>query len=383
MSAPSSPQDKKGLYAPRFGANSLYDYLRPIWNTKRIVNETCMSVGEEAMPLLYAPSRILSVQSYNLDTTYQEGVDYEVCEGKLVRLPQGNIPYFALEEYYIPAPNNEWIKLKVEPSKAWRYLPDREYLYFGESDTFTSRQVVVTYETQDAWCGFVPEDSAHLFPRTHAKLKSGEGLHILFYGDSITYGCNASGVSEKEKPLPQMPGYGGLVATFLKETYGCPITYTNTAVCGHNSRQGLDEVESRVIAHAPDLVVLAFGANDRAPFTLAEHETCAREMITRIHAALPNTEILLVSPITPNPEIEWWCGEQHTEFWKGHKRLAEEFPFVAQANVTLLHLDVLKRKRYFDLTGNNVNHPTDFLHRIYAQTVLAAILGNGYTALYE
>ena len=376
-------QRDKAIYAPRFGAYSLYEYLRPLWNTQVIVNETCMAVGEEAMPLLYSPSRILSVQSYNLDVTYQEGVDYEVTEKGLARVPTGTIPHFTLEEYYIPEPNDEWVKLKVEPSKAWRYIPTREYLYFGESDTFTSRQVAVTYETEEAWNGFVPEDSSHLLPRAIEKLESGEGLHILFYGDSITHGCNASGVSEREKPMPQMPGYGGLVSDYLREVYGCPVTYTNTAVCGHSSTQGLEELEQRVISYAPDVVILAFGANDRPPFTLEQHEENMRNMIRRIHEALPDAEILLVSPMSPNPEIVWWFAEPHVQFWEGEKHLTEEFPFVAQANMTLLHLDILKHKRYFDMTGNNVNHPTDFLQRVYAQVVLTAILGKRYLEMYE
>jgi len=35
-------------------------------------------------------------------------------------------------------------------------------------------------------------------------------------------------------------------------------------------------------------------------------------------------------------------------------------------------------KRYYDMTGNNVNHPNDFLVRAYAQAVLTAISGADY-----
>jgi hypothetical protein len=30
----------------------------------------------------------------------------------------------------------------------------------------------------------------------------------------------------------------------------------------------------------------------------------------------------------------------------------------------------MKKKRFSDLSGNNVNHPNDFSHRVYAQVIV-------------
>ena len=35
-------------------------------------------------------------------------------------------------------------------------------------------------------------------------------------------------------------------------------------------------------------------------------------------------------------------------------------------------------KKFEDLNSNSINHPNDFVHRIYAQTVLTTLLGNKY-----
>ena len=43
------------------------------------------------------------------------------------------------------------------------------------------------------------------------------------------------------------------------------------------------------------------------------------------------------------------------------------------------HADILTRKRYYDGTSNNVNHPNDFICRLYAQTILYTLCGD-YTA---
>lgn len=37
--------------------------------------------------------------------------------------------------------------------------------------------------------------------------------------------------------------------------------------------------------------------------------------------------------------------------------------------MTDMHTHLLRLKRYWDMTGNNINHPNDFLARVYAQVV--------------
>ena len=51
--------------------------------------------------------------------------------------------------------------------------------------------------------------------------------------------------------------------------------------------------------------------------------------------------------------------------------------FVAKANENIALADVAKawklfltRKNFYDLTGNGVNHPNDYGHRIYASVIL-------------
>ena len=56
--------------------------------------------------------------------------------------------------------------------------------------------------------------------------------------------------------------------------------------------------------------------------------------------------------------------------------LAAEYGSAAElARITSMHQTLLKRKHFYDMTGNNINHPNDFLARIYAQTLLAVITG--------
>ena len=52
-----------------------------------------------------------------------------------------------------------------------------------------------------------------------------------------------------------------------------------------------------------------------------------------------------------------------------------ESPQTAVADVWSVASYMLQTKRYCDITGNHVNHPNDFMVRIYAQ-VVDALLGS-------
>lgn len=66
----SAPHDddlaERGDWMP-YDSYSLETWLRPVWHTREMYNETVLFVGEEdEAPLLYRPSEIRSVRSYGL-----------------------------------------------------------------------------------------------------------------------------------------------------------------------------------------------------------------------------------------------------------------------------------------------------------------------------
>ena len=73
----------------------------------------------------------------------------------------------------------------------------------------------------------------------------------------------------------------------------------------------------------------------------------------------------------PNPDAKNFYKNQYLF----HDALVEqcEKEGVAVVNMTGMHASLLEKKRYADMTGNNVNHPNDYLARVYAQTLLQTI----------
>ena len=49
-------------------------------------------------------------------------------------------------------------------------------------------------------------------------------------------------------------------------------------------------------------------------------------------------------------------------------------PGIVLADMTSIWDALLKRKSFYDLTGNGVNHPNDFGHMIYARSLLALLI---------
>lgn len=349
-------------------------YLKPFWYTREIYHETVMFVGEDdEARLLYDADEILSVLNYGLNVSYEEGSDWTYRNGIFKRTVSSAIPYWQLDEYYRTEPDAYTIG--VDKSKLTVSLEGDRYLKYGEQDTFTKKQIAVTYTHSEPWEGPVPAGKSDRLPNALAKIKGGETVNLLFYGDSISTGCNASGTAQGGNVSPFAPSFPEMVCTYLKERYRADVICENTAVGGKNTAWGQQNLDSAVIAHEPDLVVIGFGMNDRAT-AVETYSAGIEDMIVRIRRALPSAEIVLLATMLPNYEADAnWFGNQES-FASALLALEAAYPFVAVANVTEMHRALFEAgKRYRDVTGNNINHPNDFVVRLYAQVILKTMLG--------
>lgn len=353
----------------------LKSYLKPFWMGNTVENETFMFVGEaDRGVFLYKPKKILSVKDYYLEKDFVLNEDY-LIEGRSFRRSGEKIPYWKEDEYYCD--RFEIYKIGAKKEICERFGGQR-FLKYGEGNTFTQKQIAVSYTHEDGWNGPVPVGKSEKFACALKKIKSGETCRFLFYGDSITTGCNASGTPQGGMTSPFMPPFPELIRMYLNDEFSAKIESVNTAVGGMDTAWGLENVEERVIAYKPDLVFLAFGMNDpKTP--IEQYASMIRETIEKIHTALPQTEILTISSILPNDEAdgEWFANQRlfHQELTK----IEEEYSFVGTANVTEMQEYILKTgKRYRDMTANNINHPNDFGHRLYAQVILTTLLGQEF-----
>src|SRR5262249_45570825 len=116
----------------------------------------------------------------------------------------------------------------------------------------------------------------------------------------------------------------------------------------------------------------AYGMNDVGYASATHFSGCIERMMQQIRQAVPAVEFVLVAPMLPHPEWDYPVPGRIEEYRDGLAQLCGKG--VVLADVTSLWSALLARKSTYDLSGNGINHPNDFGHRLYAQTILALLV---------
>ena len=339
--------------------------LMPCWTADTVHGETLMAVerqdGRREARLLLAPSEIVRVETATGVTVFREGRDY-TCEGNLLHLPPGSrIPCVTMDALTPPADQEglpSFIRLRGRPDRG---------LLFSETGVFHKQQICVTYRhtnTDVAW--FTPRGGD--LPRTRIRLANGDPLVLGVSGDSIALGANAS---KCMRLAPYHPPFAEWVTAALASRSRGTVSLVNRAVGGWTSAQGL-EAAGELAALKPDLVIIAYGMNDNVQLEADEFQANVRGIVDRIRGRNPDAEFVLVSGMCGNPDWELIRPDRFLPFRDALLDLRE--PGIVCADITSIWIELMQRKRFIDLTGNGVNHPNDFVHRLYAHVILDVLL---------
>jgi lysophospholipase L1-like esterase len=313
--------------------------------------------------LLFPATRIVRLTSADRTKTYEAGRDFKLEEDGVVSLPErSQIPFKTVEQLYP-------LMTSQEPKIRGKRGDESRGILFGEGSFYHGLQVEAVSEAKDAkWNGPRPKPAAEALPRLTARLKAKQPVHILVCGDSISAGGNASKVT---KASPGCPAYPELVAGSLQRATGSEVKLTNVAVGGWTSDQGLKQAqEDRPARDKPDLVIIAFGMNDVGRRDAARYKRNIEGIIGEVRKESADAEFLLVATMLSNSE--WFLPMDQFPLYRD-ALLELQGPGIAVADMTSMWSELLKRKSFYDLTGNGVNHPNDFGHLVYAQVIFAAL----------
>lgn len=342
--------------------------LQPPWVSAVIDRESTILLqakgGEPAIGrLAFVADEILNVRSADGKQTFTLGKDFQLGPDKktIVFPATTTFPVIKASELYVPTGSPDSYKHRVGN-------PDQSLMYHKGS-WFHDRQIEVTYRRPEVeWSAAKPILAAGVLPRTMSRLREGKPLTLGVSGDSISAGGDASGMW---KFAPLMPAFPELVAAQLQQSYNAPITLKNRAVGGWSIANGNSDLD-KLLEEKPHLIIVAYGMNDvgrRNPGWFKEQN---KTFIDRVHAAAPETELILVAPMLGNAE---WV---HTprEMFAAYRDVLKELtgPGIALADVTAVWTELLKNKHDLDLIGNGLNHPNDCGHRLYAQTILGLLV---------
>ena len=343
------------------------DLLRPFWLGDTVRGESVLFIrdeqtGEAKASVLFPIEKVVAVQTSAGDVTYEQGRDYAWKKGsRQIVLPAGSrIISKTPTDLRRPAGTQKY---------ALTHRDGQGEILFAAGLEYAELQTGITYQhAASEWKTPLPKFDEKALPRTVQRLKNKQPLSIVVLGDSISTGLNASAVG---KGPPFQPGYPELIRRHLAETYHTEVTLTNLSVGGTDTKWGLTQLD-KVAEARPHLVILAFGMNDSAGRPADEYQANTRAMIAGIRQKLPDAEFILVASMLGNPN---WTRLKHELFPQYRDALAKLCePGIALADVTSIWSGFHALKQDWDQTGNGVNHPNDFGHRVYAQVITALLI---------
>jgi acyl-CoA thioesterase I len=339
--------------------------LQPFWRSETMHGESVLFIqgndGGARAKLLFTPTKIIQVASSSGEVVYEAGKDFVWQSGSNeIVLPAGSrIVWKGPQDLRRPAKSQKY---------ALTHRDGNGEILFGATHEYHDMQTLVTYEHEPAaWKGPAPSFASKELPKTIQLLGQKKPLKIALLGDSISTGCNASGWA---KVAPHQPPYQDLLVLHLEATYGAKVRLENVAVGGTSTDWGVANI-GKVIDARSDLVILAFGMNDSSGRPAKDFQANIQKMIVAVKKAQPNAEVILIATMLGNKDWVALKQELFPQYRDGLASLCE--PGVALADMTSIWAELLKHKQDWDLTGNGVNHPNDFGHRVYAQ-VLSALL---------
>jgi lysophospholipase L1-like esterase len=203
-------------------------------------------------------------------------------------------------------------------------------------------------------------------------------INIVGFGDSITQAI--INLNEQERWL-------SLLHQSLRQKFPeYDFTVVNSGVGGNTSREGLARIETDVIAHRPDIVLVEFGGNDAVDeelrhVTLEEFKT----NLAKIHQIVTRKTSARVVMLTFTPVINEWHAFCSHDLYKelGMDGYVEQYrkitrDFAAENHLPLIDIDLALRAA-MKKDGNDVHIQKDGVHltasgcRILAEAIFPGL----------
>ncbi|MBO4303870.1 MAG: SGNH/GDSL hydrolase family protein [Lentisphaeria bacterium] len=342
----------------------------PLWNAESLLvsAESFLFIDQKSVRTLFPAKRILKLYSPYTGKRYEEGKDF--CF-----LPGSDRIFLTENSSITPFPES---RLHPDPEKSV-FFPEKganaivggvdgKPVFFDERDLFAKMRLEADYEALPGTVFPVPplRKEGHL-PRFASLLREKRDLRIFLIGDSISFGSNATG---KIDVPPYQPSYGELFAQELEKRTGAKVAFQNFAIGGTGCKDAFS-LEEKWLFPPCDLLMVAYGMNDFARMDEKEYGQTLRRIGEKKHALDRDCEILFLSSMSGNPLWGRTPPEKAESFAKEAAVLASEEKHCGYADIYSFWQEILKKKSFYDLTGNGVNHPNDYGYRVYLTVLLA------------
>jgi acyl-CoA thioesterase-1 len=345
--------ETRTIYAPLIGITAaiVASGCATVGATKssQVWVESCVFVGQAPVSLTFVPAPSKRI---NLRNTYLNGPDsveftlgrdylIDQADGTLRRTGNSRIPDF-----------QQNILFGQENFDHSKFPGFGNQKFFVFADYVPATRVSWPIQTNEAW----------KLQRTLERLRNGQTVRVVAFGDSITAGGDAT--------KPEYIFWERWAQSLRLKYPQASIESINGATGGDTTIQGLNRLQEKVLKIQPDLVLIGFGMNDHNinSVSIPNFEKNLETLIERIREAT-TAEVVLFSAFPPNPK--WKFGTHHMEDYADATERVAKSTNCAFADVFNNWQAIAARKKTEDMLGNNINHPNDFGHWIYFRVLEA------------
>ncbi len=367
---------------------TLSDEKPESWNHGTSLREcTCFGNGAGTpLPMCMRPGSLRVKMGPGRSIAYEEGKDYltDVMWNKVGRVDGGKIAKG--QEVYLDYEYRLWridsiVLYRDGKIRLVRGAGRRTCAKQPELDDTAERlcNIFVWFDTAEIKPGLIfpcgpplpePTDAERAerqkaVAHTLAKLRAGEDVTIVTWGDSVTEGGDAQPIAKYAFPWAFV---NELRARYPKAR----INFVNAGIGGTNLPGRLPDIQAQVLAYEPDLVTIEF-VNDTgfSPEKLKPDWQKAVDLMKGIGA-----EIIVITPHLMMPP---WMGKTYDDLWFTDDRTSvAAMRQIARENGLGL-ADTARRWEhacqeglpYMTWLWNGINHPDNPGHELFVRDLLS------------
>ena len=226
------------------------------------------------------------------------------------------------------------------------------------------------------------------------KIKLGrEGLEaegpitIVAFGDSVTHGAVASGEINYETVY-----WNRLRQKINAVRNYMPVNVINAGIGGTSAKKSVERIDSQVLKHEPDLVIVCFGLND-VNGTLETYLSSLRIIFERLLAS--GAEVIFMTPNMLNTYVAEGTAECHLKYaavTAGYQNDGKMDQFMREGVALAREMGVAvcdcysKWKKLSEtedttkLLANHINHPIKEMHGMFANDLFDILFAEDTSA---
>ena len=204
-------------------------------------------------------------------------------------------------------------------------------------------------------------------------------INIVAFGDSVTHGAVADGEINYETVY-----HNRLKKKILEVRNYVPVNVINAGIGGITGDASVDRIDSQVLCHNPDLVIVCFGLND----VNRELDVYLGALRTIFERCSSVCDVIFLTPNMLNTYVAEGTSEKYKDYaavtaelqnsGRMDRYMESAVKLAKEMNIPVCDCyakwkELAKTQDTTMLLANRINHPTKEMHELFAQSLFEMI----------